>query len=123
MTLSARLVPAMLQGQHSVSDALGTDVMLVGREQYNLNLETLALVAMVLQIIQDLNPAVVTDQVMLDRLNVALDTGPNGDRSGWPGWVLMQIRPEDLMMYGATLTDNLATLEAKVAAYNQAQGD
>lgn len=120
MAFSARLVPSMLLGQHSVSDALGTDVMFVGREQYNLNLETLALVAMVLQIIQDLAPTVVTDDLLQQRLNLALDTGPNGDRSGWPGWALMQIRPEDLMMYGANLTDDLPTLEAKVAAYNAA---
>jgi hypothetical protein len=115
---SSQFVPPLLKGQHSVRDDLGTDVMSGNVEVYNVNLTTLALISMVMKAIQDIAPAVATDAFWQARLNIAVDTGPNGDRSGWPGWVLAQIAPEDLAIYGATEADSLAVLQAKIAAYN-----
>lgn len=115
-TWSAQFVPPLLKGQHSIRNELGTDVMSGGREIYNTNLTVLALFGMVMKAIQDIAPAVATDAFWQARLNVAIDTGPGGDRSGWPGWVLLQIAPEDLAVYGATEADSLATLQAKINA-------
>lgn len=120
MAFSSRLVPPLLQGMHSIAGELGTDVMLIPTEAYRVNLEILSLIAMTLQIIQDLAPTVLTDDVLAQRLAIAVDTGPNGDRSGWPGWAILQVRTEDLAMYGATTSDTVASLQAKIAAYNAA---
>jgi hypothetical protein len=117
---SSQIVPSLLAAQHSpaVTEALGTDVMGASKEPYNINLTLLTLIAMVMKAIQDLHPTVVTDAVWQARLAAALDTGPGGDTSGWPGWVVLQVRPEDLVRYGATTADNVTTLQAKIAAYN-----
>lgn len=119
---SAQIVPSLLNAQHSpdVTTALGTDIMGSDKATYNVNLELLVLLSMTLKIIQDLAPATVTDAFLQQRLAIALDTGASGDRSGWPGWVLLQIKPEDLAQYGATMTDSPATLQAKIDAYHQA---
>jgi hypothetical protein len=118
---SAQMVPTMLRAQHSVADLLGTDVMGSNASAYNTNLETLALIAMVMKAVQDIAPTVATDAFWQSRLNLAIDTGPAGDRSGWPGWVLLQVAPERLADYGATLTDSAAVLQAKINAYNAGQ--
>jgi hypothetical protein len=116
---SSQYVPPLLKGQHSIRDVLGTDVMTSGnRELYNINLTTLALIAMVMKAIQDIAPGVATDAFWQARLHVAIDTGPDGDRTGWAGWVLAQVAPEDLEIYGATEADSLAVLQAKIAAHN-----
>lgn len=117
---SSQIIPYLLKAQHSsaVTSALGTDVMAVGKETYNINLEVLTLIAMVMKAIQDIAPLQATDAFWLDRLNHALDTGPNGDTSGWLGWVVLQIRPEDLAIYGGLETDSIATLQAKIDAHN-----
>lgn len=117
---SAQMVPSMLQAQHSpdITAALGTDIMGSDRGAYNTNLTTLALIAMVLKMLQDLNPTVVTDAVILQRLGIAIDTGPGGDRTGWPGWVLLGVAPERLAQYGATTADSAASLQTKIDAYN-----
>lgn len=116
---SAQNVPSMLQAQHStvVTNGLGTDIMGSGRELYNMNLTTLSLIGMVMKAIQDIAPAA-TDAFWQNRLNIAIDTGSGGDRSGWPGWVILQVRPEDLARYGATTDDSVPVLQAKIDAYN-----
>ncbi|MEU7170300.1 hypothetical protein ABZ949_02265 [Micromonospora tulbaghiae] len=115
---SSQIVPHLLKAQHSLRNDLGTDVMYADRQTYNINLELLALIAMVMKAVQDLHPTVATDAAWQQRLNVAVDTGPGGDRSGWPGWVLLQVPPEDLARYGATETDSVDVLRAKIDAYN-----
>lgn len=119
---SANFVPELLKAQHSqdVTNALGTDIMGAGRELYNVNLTLLLVVSMVLKVVQDLAPGVVTDAALIQRLAIALDTGLSGDRSGWPGWVLLQVPPESLAQYGATESDSVGVLRAKIAAYGQA---
>lgn len=119
-TYPAQFVPPMLKAQHSqiIREALGTDIMMTSRELYNINLTLLSLIAMTLKIIQDLHPTVVTDAALLDRLAHAIDTGPGGDTSGWAGWILLQIKPEDLGIYGGLETDTLAQLQAKIDAHN-----
>jgi hypothetical protein len=114
---SSQFVPYLLKGQHSVRDDLGTDVISGSIEPYNVNLTVLSLISMVMKAIQDIAPGTATDAFWQARLNIAVDTGPNGDRSGWPGWVLAQIAPEDLAVYGATEADSLAVLRAKIAAH------
>lgn len=111
-------VGPMLQAQHAIRDDLGTDIMGTDRQTYAVNLEVLSLVAMTLKILQELFPAVVTDAALQQRLAVAIDTGPGGDRSGWPGWILLQVPPSQLARYGATLTDSVPALQAKIDAYN-----
>lgn len=118
---SASFVPYLLEGQHShaVTDNLGTDIMgTADKELYNVNLTLLMLISMVMKVVQDLAPDLVTDALLAHRLAIALDTGPNGDRSGWPGWVVLQVKPEDLAIYGATITDSVDALRAKIDAYN-----
>jgi len=115
---SSQFVPPLLKGQHAISDQLGTDVMSTSGELYNINLTTLALIGMVMKAVQDIVPTTATDAWWQARLNVAIDTGPAGDRSGWAGWVLAQIAPEDLAIYGATEADSLSVLQAKIAAHN-----
>lgn len=119
---SAQNVPFMLQAQHSpaVTDNLGTDIMGSGRELYNTNLTLLSLIGMVMKAIQDISPTA-TDAFWQARLNTAIDTGAGGDRSGWPGWVILQVRPEDLAKYGATTSDSVPVLQAKIDAYNAGQ--
>lgn len=112
---SAAFVPSLLKGQHNVRHDLGTDILSSNRELYNANLTTLALIGMLMKVIQDVAPQV-TDAVWQQRLAVAIDTGPGGDRSGWPGWVLLQVPPEDLARYGATEADSVEVLRAKIAA-------
>jgi hypothetical protein len=117
---SAEFVPPLLKAMHNARELVGTDPLGTERSRYLQIVKTLVLVAMILKIIQDLHPGVVTDAVLAQRLAIALDTGPGGDKSGWPGWVLLQVAPEDLAQYGATEADNLATLQAKIAAYESA---
>lgn len=112
-----QFVGPLLKAMHSVADDLGTDVMHSGKGPYNVTLELLALLAMTLKIIQDLAPTTVTDAYLQQRLNVAIDTGPGGDRSGWPGWILLQIAPEKLAQLGATETDTVPVLQAKLDAW------
>lgn len=118
VAMSAQFVPALLKGEHAIAQDLGTDVMLSQGSQYNINLETLCLIAMVMKAVQDLSPSVATDAFWQDRLNKAIDTGPGGDRSGWPGWILLQVPPENLPLYGGTEGDSVSVLQAKIAAYN-----
>jgi hypothetical protein len=117
-TYSSQFVPTLLKAMHQSADLVGTDPMGTERSRYLQLVEVLALIAMTLKIIQDLHPTAVTDAALLDRLNACLDTGPGGDKSGWPGWILLQIPPQDLAMYGATETDSAAALQAKMDAYN-----
>lgn len=120
---SAQMVPTLLKALRStaVVQALGTDVMGGSKETYNVVIEQLCLVAMVMKAIQDLHPTVATDAAWLARLNSALDTGPAGDQSGWPGWVVLQVAPENLAMYGATEADSVASLRTKIETYNAGQ--
>lgn len=120
MDYSAKYAPPLLAAEHSIAVDLGVDVMAVGPELYRINLLTLSLIGMVMKVISDVAPAV-TDTVWQQRLAIAVDTGPGGDRSGWPGWVLLQITPELLAQYGATTADSVASLQAKIAAYNGGQ--
>ncbi len=117
---SSQMVGPMLQGMHSLAGDLGVDIMWSDSGTYRIVLELLALQAMTLKIIQDLHPAAVTDAALLQRLGIAVDTGPGGDRSGWPGWILLQIPPEALAQYGGTLTDTVPQLKAKIDAWNTA---
>lgn len=119
---SSGYVPYLLQAQHSptVPATLGTDVMGAGKELYNVNLELLMLISMLMKVISDVAPQV-TDQVWSDRLAIAMDTGPGGDRSGWPGWVILQVTPESLAQYGATTSDSVDVLRAKIAAWQAGQ--
>jgi hypothetical protein len=113
---SADFVPYMLNAQRTVvRDGLGTDIMGSEKALYNTNLATLSLIAMVMKVVQDLHPTVATDAAWQTRLAAAIDmTG------GWPGWILGQIRPEDLAMYGASLTDTLEVLQQKIRDYDLA---
>lgn len=118
---SAQMVPTLLKALRSpvIVQNLGTDVMGSAKETYNLILEMLCLIAMVMKAVQDLHPTTATDAAWLARLNGALDTGPGGDMSGWPGWVVLQVAPEKLALYRATETDDVPTLASKIASYNQ----
>jgi len=115
---SAGYVPPLLKGMHSVRADVGSSPMFTDRTQYLVTLEMLSLISMVMKVVQDLAPATVTDAFWQARLNIAIDTGPNGDRSGWPGWVFLQVPPEQLARYGATEADSIAVLQAKINAYN-----
>lgn len=113
-----QFVGAMLKAQHSIRNTIGTDVLSADKQTYNVNLQLLALLAMTLKILQDLRPDIVTDAALQQRLIEAIDTGPNGDKSGWPGWIVLQVAPDDLDRYGATEADDVPTLRAKIDAYN-----
>ena len=115
-----QLVGPMLQGMHNIRDDIGTDALRCDRQTYNITIEVLVLIGMVIKAIQDIAPTVATDAFWQARLNTAIDTGPGGDRSAWPGWILLQVPPEDLAKYGATLTDTVPALQAKIDAYNAA---
>jgi hypothetical protein len=117
-TFSSEFVPPLLKAMHGASGTVGTDPLGSERSRYLQLVEVLVLVAMVLKIIQDLHPTVVTDAVLNQRLAIALDTGPGGDRSGWPGWILLQVAPELLAQYGATEADSAQVLQQKIDAYN-----
>lgn len=117
---SAQFVPPLLKAMHNAAGTVGTDPLGTEQSRYLQLVEVLALIAMTLKIIQDLHPAAVTDAVLNQRLAAALDTGPGGDRSGWPGWVLLQIPPELLPQYGATEADTAPILKQKIDAYNAA---
>jgi hypothetical protein len=114
---SAQYVPALLKAMHNARFTVGTGVMGTERSRYLQILEMLTLFGMLLKIIQDIHPDVATDAAFTQRLNISLDTGPNGAKD-WPGWVMLQIPPEDLPSYGATETDSPAVLQAKINAYN-----
>lgn len=115
---SSEFVGPMIKAMHSISPQLGTDIMWANKELYNVVLELLCLHAMTLKILQDLHPSVVTDVALQTRLNNAIATDPNGP--GWLGWIMLQIPPESLAQYGATEADSIATLQAKIAAYQAA---
>jgi hypothetical protein len=117
MDYSAHYVPYLVKAMHDASHDVGFDVMYSDRGQYLEMLELLALSATIMKVISDVAPQV-TDGVWAQRLAIALDTGPGGDRSGWPGWVVLQVPPEHLARYGAAETDDVSTLQAKIAAYN-----
>lgn len=119
---SYQFVGPMLKAQHAVRNDLGSDVMTADKQTYNINLELLALVAMVLKCVQDAVPGTFTDANLQQRLDTAIDTGPNGDRSGWPGWIVLQVPPEDLGKYGATEADSVPSLQAKIDAYRAGGG-
>lgn len=114
---SAQYVPTLLKTMHDARDQIGTDVMGEERFRYMHTVAMLTLISMVLKIIQDLHPGVATDDAFLQRLLISLDTGPNGARN-WPGWVMLQVTPETLPMYGANEQDSPAVLQAKIDAYN-----
>lgn len=118
MNWSAEFVPYLVKAMHAARDDIGTDIMAGDHSQYLQFLEILSLIAMVMKAVQDLHPTVATDAVWSQRLGVSIDTGPNGDRSGWPGWVMLQVPPERLARYGGTLTDSVPVLQAKIDAYN-----
>jgi hypothetical protein len=114
---SADFVPYLLNAQRSqvIRDALGTDIMGSEKALYNVNLINLSLISMVMKVVQDLHPTVATDAAWQTRLNSAVDmTG------GWPGWILGQIRTEDLATYGATTSDTLEQLQQKIRDYDLA---
>jgi hypothetical protein len=115
---SAQYVPALIKAMHNSAPILGTDPLGAPRAQYLVMLELLAVNAMTLKIIQDLHPDLATDSEFQHRLDIALDTGADGDKSGWPGWVLLQVPPEMLAQYGATEADSADVLQAKMDAYN-----
>lgn len=118
MDWSAGFVPYLLKAMHSVRADVGSSPMSVDRTQYMVLLETLSLISMVMKAVQDLAPTVATDAEWSRRLGIAIDTGPNSDRSGWPGWVFLQIPPDRLALYGATEADSPAVLQQKINAYN-----
>lgn len=117
---ASQIVPFLLAAQRSspVVDTLGTDIAGSSKETYNVNLELLCLIAMILKIMQDLHPTVVTDAALLARLSSALDTGPGGDMSGWPGYIVLQVPKEKLSIYGGLETDSVSVLLAKIQAHN-----
>lgn len=115
-----QFVSPMMRAMESLKYTLGTDIMMTNKELYNAVLMLLSLQAMTLKILQDLNPAVVTDAALQLRLDTAIDTGPGGDRSGWPGWLVLGVSPSLLAQYGATETDSPDVLRAKIDAYNTA---
>lgn len=115
-----QFVGPMLQGMHNIRNDIGTDPMHADRTLYNITVELLVLTSMMMKAIQDIAPTVANDAFWQQRLNTAIDTGPAGDRSAWPGWILLQVPPEDLAKYGATLTDTVPALQAKIDAYNAA---
>lgn len=120
MDWSSGFVPYLVKAMHSARNDIGTDVMGSDHAQYLELLEILALIAMVMKAVQDLHPTVALDSVWAQRLAISIDTGPGGDRSGWPGWVVLQVPPEQLAQYGATEADSVAQLQAKIDAYNAA---
>lgn len=115
-TYPSQFVGPLVKAQHSqiIRETLGTDVMTIAKDAYNMNLTLMTIVAMLMKIVQDLAPGTVTDAFLQDRLNHSIDTGPEG----WPGWLLLQVRPEDLAKYRATEFDDAATLQQKIDAYN-----
>jgi hypothetical protein len=115
---SAGYVPYLVKALHNARDMIGTDIMGADHYRYLQFLEMITLIAMVMKVIQDLHPGVATDAAWQQRLNASLDTGPGGDRSGWPGWVILQVPPEQLAMYGATEADSAGVLRAKIDAFN-----
>lgn len=117
---SSQFVPPLLRGQHNIRDDIGTDIMMTSVSQYRINLEILCLIGMVMKMVQNVAPLVATDAAWQSLLNTAIDTGPNGDRSGWPGWILLQVLPGDLGRYGGTLTDTVPQLQAKIDAWHLA---
>jgi hypothetical protein len=114
---SAGYVPFLLKAMHNIRTDVGTSPLLVDRTQYMVVLELLSLTSMVMKVVQDLVPATVTDALWQARLGIAIDTGPAGARD-WPGWVLLQVAPEKLALYGATESDSAAVLQQKINAYN-----
>lgn len=112
-TNSSEFVPPILGGMHAIRDLIGTDIMMVSSELYDITVLNITLHAMTLKILQDLHPDVVTDAALSDRLSASI-------AGFWPGWVLLQVRPSDLAMYGATDTDSAEVLKAKIDAYNAA---
>jgi hypothetical protein len=116
MDFSANYVPYLVKAMHNASKDVGFDVMYSDRGEYLQLLEVLSLLAMVMKVISDVAPQV-TDAVWSQRLSISLDTGSGGDRSGWPGWVVLQVPPERLAQYGASETDSVPVLQGKIAAY------
>lgn len=112
-----QFVAPMLKAQHNLRYTMGTDVVTADKQTYNVNLQILSLIAMVLKCLQDAVPLMFTDANLQQRLNEAIDTGANGDRSGWPGWIVLQVPPEDLAKYGATEADLIPQLQAKIDAW------
>lgn len=108
----------IIKAMESLKYDLGSDIMSGNRELYCAVLELVALHAMTLKIIQDLHPGVVTDEVLGQRLATAVDTGPDGDRSGWPGWLVLGVSPSLLPQYGATESDSVPVLQQKIYDYN-----
>lgn len=82
-------VQALLDGQATAGKMLGVDVYGISREQYVMNLTTLALIGVVMQKISQVAPAV-TDAVWLEALNHALDAT---NETPWPVNMLAQIDP------------------------------
>jgi hypothetical protein len=122
MDYSAGFVPSMLKAMHDARDVVGTDVMVGDPSRYREIVQTLALFGVVAKAIQDLHPDKATDAEWASRLSRALDTGPNGDKGGWPGWVVLQVPPTLLARYGGTLTDSVPVLQAKIDAWLATQG-
>lgn len=120
---SAQYVPYLLEAQHNIAAELGVDIMTSDLQTYRVNMTNLALLSMVMKAVQDLAPATATDAFWQQRLGIAIDTGPGGDKSGWPGWVVLQIQPANLATYGGLLTDGVAALQAKIDAWKLANPD
>jgi hypothetical protein len=119
---SSGFVPYLVKAMHAARDDIGTDIMGTDHSRYLQYLEIFSLIAMVMKAVQDLAPTQATDAVWAQRLSISIDTGPGGDRSGWPGWIILQVPPEQLSQYGATETDSPAVLQAKIDAYNAMPG-
>jgi hypothetical protein len=120
MDYSAGFVTYLVKAMHNARTDIGTDIMAGDHSQYLQFLELLAIDAMLMKAIQDLHPDAATDAAWAQRLNISLDTGPNGARN-WPGWVVLQVPPERLAKYGATEADSVPVLQAKIDAWNAAQ--
>jgi hypothetical protein len=83
-------VGELLRRQHTVAqafpDVIGTDPMFTSRQLYNLNLQTLMILGVIMKVISDVAPQV-TDEVWLSRLDAAIDSSPEFP---WPQWILDQ---------------------------------
>lgn len=77
-------VDPLLRRQEAAASLLGSSVIRADTQTYNINLGVLALIAVVMQALND--KGVVLDAEWLARL----DTIPQGS---WPQWVLKQLPP------------------------------
>lgn len=82
-TIPEYVVPLLLR-QEAAASLLGSSVMRTDTQAYNVNLAVLALIAVIMQALND--KGIVLDAEWLTRL----DAIPLGD---WPDWLLKQLPP------------------------------